>query len=233
MAEFRMPSLGADMEAGTLVEWLVKPGDRVKRGDVVAVVETQKGSDRDRNLRHRPDRADSRRSRDQGAGRDAAARGIRTEREAATRQRGGGATVRRRQRRNRSQPAVPADAAGDAGDDAWPQRKAAAAGFVRHRQPECSPGHAGSISPRSQAAAPPARSCVPMSSVISAKLPLRRKRSEPTRSISMPCEQRSPPPWRDRSGKSRIIISPIRSTSPPASNGSPARMRRARRRTAC
>jgi pyruvate dehydrogenase E2 component (dihydrolipoamide acetyltransferase) len=44
MAEFRMPSLGADMEAGTLVEWLKRPGDRVKRGDVVAVVETQKGA---------------------------------------------------------------------------------------------------------------------------------------------------------------------------------------------
>jgi pyruvate dehydrogenase E2 component (dihydrolipoamide acetyltransferase) len=44
MVEFRMPSLGADMEAGTLVEWLVKPGDKVKRGDVVAVVETQKGA---------------------------------------------------------------------------------------------------------------------------------------------------------------------------------------------
>lgn len=44
MVEFRMPSLGADMEAGTLVEWMVKPGDRVKRGDVVAVVETQKGA---------------------------------------------------------------------------------------------------------------------------------------------------------------------------------------------
>lgn len=39
-----MPTLGADMEAGTLVEWLVKAGDRVKRGDVVAVVETQKGA---------------------------------------------------------------------------------------------------------------------------------------------------------------------------------------------
>ena len=44
MTDFRMPSLGADMEAGTLVEWLVKPGDRVKRGDVIAVVETQKGA---------------------------------------------------------------------------------------------------------------------------------------------------------------------------------------------
>jgi pyruvate dehydrogenase E2 component (dihydrolipoamide acetyltransferase) len=39
-----MPSLGADMEAGRLVEWLVKPGDWVKRGDIVAVVETQKGA---------------------------------------------------------------------------------------------------------------------------------------------------------------------------------------------
>jgi pyruvate dehydrogenase E2 component (dihydrolipoamide acetyltransferase) len=44
VVDFRMPSLGADMEAGTLVEWLVKPGDWVKRGDVVAVVETQKGA---------------------------------------------------------------------------------------------------------------------------------------------------------------------------------------------
>jgi pyruvate dehydrogenase E2 component (dihydrolipoamide acetyltransferase) len=44
MSEFLMPSLGADMEAGTLVEWLVKPGTPVKRGDIIAVVETQKGA---------------------------------------------------------------------------------------------------------------------------------------------------------------------------------------------
>ena len=44
MPEFRMPLLGADMESGTLVEWLVKPGQRVKRGEVVAVVETEKGA---------------------------------------------------------------------------------------------------------------------------------------------------------------------------------------------
>lgn len=44
MAEFRMPSLGADMEAGTLVEWLKQAGEGVKRGDVIAVVETQKGA---------------------------------------------------------------------------------------------------------------------------------------------------------------------------------------------
>ncbi|MDD9731273.1 dihydrolipoamide acetyltransferase family protein [Mameliella sp. AT18] len=44
MAVFRMPSLGADMEDGKLVDWLVHPGDTVHRGDVVAVVETQKGA---------------------------------------------------------------------------------------------------------------------------------------------------------------------------------------------
>lgn len=44
MYEFHMPALGADMEAGTLVEWMVKPGDAVRRGQAVAVVETQKGA---------------------------------------------------------------------------------------------------------------------------------------------------------------------------------------------
>ena len=42
--EFRLPALGADMEEGTLVEWHVAPGSTVKRGDVVAVVETDKGA---------------------------------------------------------------------------------------------------------------------------------------------------------------------------------------------
>jgi pyruvate dehydrogenase E2 component (dihydrolipoamide acetyltransferase) len=42
MTEFRMPSLGADMEAGRLTRWNIKPGDRVKRGDIVAEVETEK-----------------------------------------------------------------------------------------------------------------------------------------------------------------------------------------------
>jgi pyruvate dehydrogenase E2 component (dihydrolipoyllysine-residue acetyltransferase) len=42
-SEFRMPSLGPDMEAGTLVAWKVHPGDTVKRGDIVALVETDKG----------------------------------------------------------------------------------------------------------------------------------------------------------------------------------------------
>jgi len=44
MIEFKMPSLGADMEDGILREWKVKPGDTVKRGDIIASVEVQKGN---------------------------------------------------------------------------------------------------------------------------------------------------------------------------------------------
>ncbi|MFE1228503.1 2-oxo acid dehydrogenase subunit E2 [Streptomyces sp. NPDC058745] len=44
MAEFTMPSLGADMDEGTLSQWLVRPGDEVTRGDVIAVVETDKSA---------------------------------------------------------------------------------------------------------------------------------------------------------------------------------------------
>lgn len=44
MAAFVMPSLGSDMDAGTLVEWLKQPGDDIHRGDIIAVVETQKGA---------------------------------------------------------------------------------------------------------------------------------------------------------------------------------------------
>lgn len=40
---YKMPSLGADMESGILAEWKVKEGDRVKKGDVIADIETSKG----------------------------------------------------------------------------------------------------------------------------------------------------------------------------------------------
>lgn len=43
MAEFVMPTLGADMTAGTLIGWMKKPGDEVKRGDIIAEVDTDKG----------------------------------------------------------------------------------------------------------------------------------------------------------------------------------------------
>ncbi|MCP4322797.1 MAG: 2-oxo acid dehydrogenase subunit E2 [Psychromonas sp.] len=42
--DFLMPSFGADMAKGTLVEWQIKKGDEIKRGSVIAVIETHKGA---------------------------------------------------------------------------------------------------------------------------------------------------------------------------------------------
>ncbi|HEX8961765.1 MAG TPA: biotin/lipoyl-containing protein, partial [Rhodocyclaceae bacterium] len=44
MIEFKLPSLGADMDEGKLLEWKVKPGDAVKKGQVVAIVDTSKAA---------------------------------------------------------------------------------------------------------------------------------------------------------------------------------------------
>lgn len=44
MGDFTMPALGASMETGTLVQWLKQPGDAVKRGEIIAVVDTEKGA---------------------------------------------------------------------------------------------------------------------------------------------------------------------------------------------
>lgn len=44
MHEFTLPSLGADMDQGKLIEWLVKPGDEVHKGQVVAIVDTSKAA---------------------------------------------------------------------------------------------------------------------------------------------------------------------------------------------
>ncbi|MBE0499461.1 MAG: 2-oxo acid dehydrogenase subunit E2 [Campylobacterales bacterium] len=43
MSEFTMPSLGADMESAVLMEWRVKEGEHVTKGQVIAEVETSKG----------------------------------------------------------------------------------------------------------------------------------------------------------------------------------------------
>ncbi|MBU1658330.1 2-oxo acid dehydrogenase subunit E2 [bacterium] len=43
MSQFLMPSLGADMESAILMEWMVKEGDTVTKGQVIAEVETSKG----------------------------------------------------------------------------------------------------------------------------------------------------------------------------------------------
>ena len=44
MIRFELPALGADMDSGTLLEWRIKPGERVHRGQVVAVVDTSKAA---------------------------------------------------------------------------------------------------------------------------------------------------------------------------------------------
>jgi pyruvate dehydrogenase E2 component (dihydrolipoamide acetyltransferase) len=43
MAEFVMPALGADMEAGRLIAWMKKPGDLIQRGEIIAEIDTDKG----------------------------------------------------------------------------------------------------------------------------------------------------------------------------------------------
>jgi pyruvate dehydrogenase E2 component (dihydrolipoamide acetyltransferase) len=42
--EYPMPSLGAGMSEGTVIEWYVKAGDVVRRGDVIGLVDTDKGA---------------------------------------------------------------------------------------------------------------------------------------------------------------------------------------------
>ncbi|MEI6349774.1 MAG: biotin/lipoyl-containing protein [Verrucomicrobiota bacterium] len=44
MGEFRMPSLGSEMESGKLLVWRVQPNDHVKRGDIMAEIETDKSA---------------------------------------------------------------------------------------------------------------------------------------------------------------------------------------------
>ena len=44
MIEVPLPSLGADMESGKLLEWRVKPGDMIHKGSLIAVVDTEKAA---------------------------------------------------------------------------------------------------------------------------------------------------------------------------------------------
>lgn len=44
MVQFVLPKLGADMTRGKLVEWCKKPGERVARGETIAVIETDKAN---------------------------------------------------------------------------------------------------------------------------------------------------------------------------------------------
>src|SRR6187551_515423 len=42
--EIKMPALSPTMEEGTLAKWLVKEGDTVKSGDLMAEIETDKAT---------------------------------------------------------------------------------------------------------------------------------------------------------------------------------------------
>src|ERR1700712_368914 len=42
--EIKMPALSPTMEEGTLAKWLVKEGDTVKSGDIMAEIETDKAT---------------------------------------------------------------------------------------------------------------------------------------------------------------------------------------------
>ncbi len=42
MADITMPKMGFDMEEGTIVRWLKKPGDEIKKGEPIAEIETDK-----------------------------------------------------------------------------------------------------------------------------------------------------------------------------------------------
>ena len=42
--DLKMPALSPTMEEGTLAKWLVKPGDTVKSGDIIAEIETDKAT---------------------------------------------------------------------------------------------------------------------------------------------------------------------------------------------
>ena len=44
MIEFKLPALGSDMDEGTLLAWKVGVGDTVKKGQVVAIVDTSKAA---------------------------------------------------------------------------------------------------------------------------------------------------------------------------------------------
>ena len=223
------------MEAGTLVEWLVKPGDRVERGDIVAVVETQKGAIEIEVFEtgqieqilvdlHSKVPVGTPLAR------------IRTEIEAKTAV-AAAAPVAPPAGVTEAPPSV-SPAAPLPTRRAHPRRRSSACRALQgacefHRPRDGSQRREVSILPRLSAAVPLARSSAPTSSVASAQPRHQVERSGRSGSISMPCGRQSPPPCRGRSAKSRTIISSIRSTSRRASNGSRARMRHGHPTTGC
>lgn len=44
MIDIALPSLGPDMETGTLLEWRIAPGQKISKGTIIAVVDTEKAA---------------------------------------------------------------------------------------------------------------------------------------------------------------------------------------------
>src|SRR5437588_8358563 len=44
MSEVNMPRLSDTMEEGTIARWLMSPGDEIKKGDILAEIETDKAT---------------------------------------------------------------------------------------------------------------------------------------------------------------------------------------------
>ena len=44
MSEITMPRLSDTMQEGTIARWLKKPGDEIKKGDILAEIETDKAT---------------------------------------------------------------------------------------------------------------------------------------------------------------------------------------------
>ena len=134
VGEFRMPSLGADMDVGTVLEWQVAPGDAVHRGDIVATSTPTRPTSTSRSSRTASSRScwSSRR------------RGRR--RHGAGPHRGPAPASLARQRPSRPR-AVPADSAADP-----PRRPHAVADAGDGRRPQRTPDR-----PRAVVAARPAR----------------------------------------------------------------------------
>ncbi|MBV9614608.1 MAG: dihydrolipoamide succinyltransferase, partial [Ktedonobacteraceae bacterium] len=44
MSEVSMPRLSDTMQEGTITRWLKQPGDEIKKGDIIAEVETDKAN---------------------------------------------------------------------------------------------------------------------------------------------------------------------------------------------
>ena len=202
------------MEAGTLIEWLVKPGDRVARGDVVAVVETQKGAIEIEDLRGRRRRAARRPYRRPAPGR----------RTARGPSRGGGGRPRARRyppRRNRRR----------GGKPSWRKRRESP-GRARGRAGRFPCGAGACRRARDRADRPrrlgprrrdPAGRC-------QAAPPKERPAAKPG-STWRRCARRSRRRWRARSGRSRTTTSARPSTCSRRPTGSALETRRDRRRS--